>query len=81
VIVYPPKESGFVPEENIIVGNVVLYGATGGEAFFRGERPSGSASATAARGGDRRRRRPRLRVHDRRPGVILGPTGATSPPA
>jgi len=36
VIVYPPKESGFTPEKNIIVGNVVLYGATSGEAFFRG---------------------------------------------
>ena len=36
VIVYPPKGSTFVPEENIIVGNVVLYGATGGEAYFNG---------------------------------------------
>jgi glutamate synthase (NADPH/NADH) large chain len=36
VIVYPPKDSSFVPEENIIVGNVCLYGATSGEAFFRG---------------------------------------------
>ncbi len=36
IIVYPPKQSTFVPEENIIVGNVCLYGATGGEAFFRG---------------------------------------------
>ncbi|MEE4381659.1 MAG: glutamate synthase large subunit [Pseudomonadales bacterium] len=36
VIVYPPKTSRFVPEENVIVGNVCLYGATGGEAFFRG---------------------------------------------
>ena len=36
LIVYPPKHSTFKPEENIIVGNVVLYGATGGQAFFRG---------------------------------------------
>ena len=36
LIIYPPEQSTFVPEENIIVGNVVLYGATGGEAFFRG---------------------------------------------
>jgi glutamate synthase (NADPH/NADH) large chain len=36
LILYPPRDAGFVPEENIIVGNVVLYGATGGEAFFRG---------------------------------------------
>ena len=36
VIVYPPKNSGFVAEENILIGNVVLYGATSGEAFFHG---------------------------------------------
>jgi glutamate synthase (NADPH) large chain len=36
VIVYPPKKSGFVAEENILIGNVVLYGATSGEAFFHG---------------------------------------------
>jgi glutamate synthase domain-containing protein 3 len=36
LIVYPPKASPFAPQENILVGNVVLYGATGGQAFFRG---------------------------------------------
>ena len=36
VIVFPPRKSTFVPEENVIVGNVVLYGATGGEVFIRG---------------------------------------------
>ena len=36
IIVYPPKSSQFKSEENIIVGNVCLYGATGGKAFFRG---------------------------------------------
>ena len=36
IIVYPPGNSSFVPEDNIIVGNVCLYGATGGEAYFRG---------------------------------------------
>jgi glutamate synthase (NADPH/NADH) large chain len=36
IIVYPPKNSGFVAEENILIGNVVLYGATSGEAFFHG---------------------------------------------
>jgi glutamate synthase (ferredoxin) len=36
LIVYPPKHSRFVAEENIIVGNVALYGATSGEAYFRG---------------------------------------------
>jgi glutamate synthase domain-containing protein 3 len=33
---YPPKAATFVPEENSIVGNVSLYGATGGEVFLRG---------------------------------------------
>jgi glutamate synthase (ferredoxin) len=36
IIVFPPREATFVPEENILVGNVVLYGATGGEAYVRG---------------------------------------------
>ncbi len=36
IIVYPPRASTFVPEENILIGNVALYGATGGEGYFRG---------------------------------------------
>ena len=36
IIVFPPKQSSFLPEENILIGNVVLYGATTGEAFFNG---------------------------------------------
>ena len=36
IVVYPPGNSSFVAEENIIVGNVCLYGATGGEVFIRG---------------------------------------------
>jgi glutamate synthase domain-containing protein 2/glutamate synthase domain-containing protein 1/glutamate synthase domain-containing protein 3 len=36
VIVYPPRESSFKAEENIIAGNVVLYGATRGEVYIRG---------------------------------------------
>lgn len=36
IIVYPPAGSTFVPEENVIVGNVALYGATAGEAYIRG---------------------------------------------
>lgn len=36
LIVYPPKQSSFKAEENIIIGNVCLYGATNGEAFIRG---------------------------------------------
>ena len=36
IIVFPPREATFVPEENIIVGNVAFYGATAGEAYIRG---------------------------------------------
>jgi glutamate synthase (ferredoxin) len=36
IIVYPPKASTFVPHENIIAGNVALYGATSGEVFISG---------------------------------------------
>ena len=36
IIVYPPKNSSFKAEENVIAGNVNLYGATAGEAYFRG---------------------------------------------
>ncbi|HVR22913.1 MAG TPA: glutamate synthase-related protein, partial [Candidatus Polarisedimenticolia bacterium] len=36
LVVYPPRASGFAAEENILIGNVVLYGATSGEAFFNG---------------------------------------------
>jgi glutamate synthase (ferredoxin) len=36
MIVYPPDDSTFVAEENIIIGNVAFYGATGGEAYIRG---------------------------------------------
>ncbi len=37
IIIYPPRESTFVAEENILIGNVALYGATRGRAFFRGK--------------------------------------------
>lgn len=36
LIVYPPKNSNFKAEENIIIGNVALYGATSGEAYING---------------------------------------------
>jgi glutamate synthase domain-containing protein 3 len=36
IIAYPPKTSSFLPEESILVGNVVLYGATSGEIFLNG---------------------------------------------
>lgn len=36
VAAYPPPKALFTPESNIIIGNVALYGATGGEAYIRG---------------------------------------------
>ena len=36
IIVYPPRNATFVAEDNIIIGNVALYGATAGELFVRG---------------------------------------------
>ena len=36
IIVYPPKDAHFAADENIIVGNVALYGATSGKAFING---------------------------------------------
>ncbi|PRP77897.1 glutamate synthase [Planoprotostelium fungivorum] len=36
VIIFPPKTSKFIAEENIIVGNVCFYGATSGRAYVRG---------------------------------------------
>jgi glutamate synthase (NADPH/NADH) large chain len=36
LVVYPPRETPIVAEENIIVGNTVLYGAISGECYFRG---------------------------------------------
>ncbi|MGH8228249.1 MAG: glutamate synthase large subunit [Steroidobacteraceae bacterium] len=36
LVIYPPASAAFVPEENIIIGNVAFYGATAGEAYIRG---------------------------------------------
>ena len=36
IVVFPPRSATFVAEENIIIGNVALYGATSGEAYIRG---------------------------------------------
>jgi glutamate synthase (NADPH/NADH) large chain len=36
IVIYPPKNSSFAAENNIVAGNVLLYGATSGQAFFRG---------------------------------------------
>ena len=37
LIIYPPRQASYVPEENIIIGNVAFYGATSGESFIRGK--------------------------------------------
>ena len=36
IIIYPPTSSSFAAERNILIGNVVMYGATSGDAYFRG---------------------------------------------
>ncbi len=36
IVVRPPEDSPFAAEDNVIAGNVLLYGATAGEAYFRG---------------------------------------------
>ena len=36
LVIVPPQGSGFIAEDNIIIGNVALYGATGGDVFVRG---------------------------------------------
>ncbi|MEX0762370.1 MAG: glutamate synthase large subunit [Dehalococcoidia bacterium] len=36
LVIVPPEGSSYVPEDNIIIGNVALYGSTGGEAYIRG---------------------------------------------
>ncbi|MES2353736.1 MAG: glutamate synthase large subunit [Pseudomonadota bacterium] len=36
IVIYPPKESPIIAEDNIIIGNTVLYGAIAGEVYFRG---------------------------------------------
>jgi len=36
ISVRPPDDAGFAPEESVVIGNTVLYGATAGKAFFRG---------------------------------------------
>ena len=76
VTIRPPVESGFVPEENILVGNVVLYGATGGQAFIRGVagerfcvRNSGAEAVVEGVGDHGCEYMTRGRV------VVLGPTG------
>jgi glutamate synthase domain-containing protein 3 len=76
LVIYPPKSSTFNPEENMIVGNVVLYGATSGEAFFNGMagerfavRNSGATAVVEAVGDHGCEYMTRGLI------VVLGPTG------
>ncbi len=76
VVITPPDEARFTPETNVIVGNVVLYGATGGQAFIRGiagerfaVRNSGAEAVVEGVGDHGCEYMTRGRV------VVLGPTG------
>jgi glutamate synthase (ferredoxin) len=76
IILYPPKGSTFVPQENVITGNVALYGATGGDAYIRGKagerfcvRNSGARAVVEAVGDHGCEYMTGGRV------VVLGPTG------
>ncbi len=76
VVIVPPSEASFTPERNIIVGNVALYGATGGSAFIRGMagerfavRNSGAEAVVEGVGDHGCEYMTRGRV------VVLGPTG------
>jgi len=76
LVAFPPPAASFVPEENIIVGNVSLYGATSGEAYIRGVagerfcvRNSGAAAVVEGVGDHGCEYMTGGRV------VVLGPTG------
>ena len=76
VTIRPPAASRFVPEDNILIGNVALYGATGGQAFIRGMagerfavRNSGAEAVVEGVGDHGCEYMTRGRV------VVLGPTG------
>ena len=76
MIIKPQSQANFVPEENIIIGNVALYGATGGQTFIRGiagerfaVRNSGAEAVVEGVGDHGCEYMTRGKV------VILGPTG------
>lgn len=76
IIIKPPVAAGFTPEENIIIGNVALYGATAGEAYIRGQagerfavRNSGATAVVEGVGDHACEYMTGGRV------VVLGPTG------
>jgi glutamate synthase domain-containing protein 2/glutamate synthase domain-containing protein 1/glutamate synthase domain-containing protein 3 len=76
IAIYPPRDSSFVPEENIVIGNVSLYGATSGEVYVRGRagerfgvRNSGAVAVVEGVGDHGCEYMTRGTV------VVLGPTG------
>ena len=83
LVLFPPKNARFAADENVVVGNVALYGATSGQAYVcgHGGRALRRAQFRRRRRG-RGRGRPRLRVHDRRlRGRAWPHRAATSPRA
>ena len=67
IAVLPPAGTTRAPDGNVIVGNTVLYGATGGSLYAAGKAGERlCVRNSGARRGRRGLRRPRLRVHDRR---------------
>ncbi len=74
IVIYPDPECPAKPEDNIVIGNTVMYGAIEGEAFFRGVAGERCRAQLGCHRG-RRRRRPRLRVHDGRHGRRAGRHG------
>ncbi len=76
LVIRPPEDSPFAAEDNIVAGNVVLYGATGGEVFLRGQvgerfcvRNSGAVAVVEGVGDHACEYMTGGRV------VVLGPTG------
>ena len=76
IAIYPPREASFVPEDNIVIGNVSLYGATSGEVYVRGRagerfgvRNSGAVAVVEGVGDHGCEYMTRGTV------VVLGPTG------
>ncbi len=57
MIIYPPKDATFVPEENILIGNVALYGATSGMPLRARRRRRALLRPQLRRDGRRRRHR------------------------
>ncbi len=67
LVIYPPRQSQFASQQTPIIGNTCLYGATGGMLFAAGTAGERFAVRNSgAHGGGGRRRRSRLRIHDRR---------------